>query len=86
VPATDVVGKIIIAAKSSVRATTRSSFAIWLIAEQQTTLSANQLVDDALMPRKIAFGREALRMVTTIDCAYVRSLVFVHVLAGCAED
>ena len=25
-------------------------------------------------------------MVTTIDCAYVRSLVLVHVLTGCVKD
>lgn len=81
-PATYVVCKVIIAAKANVGAATWSACAIWLIAEQQTTLSAVQFVDDAPMPRKIAFGREALWVVATIDCAYVRSLVLVHVLAG----
>jgi hypothetical protein len=82
--ATLVICKVIFAAEGS--ATTRSTFATWFIAEEWDTLSAAQSVDGETVPPKDTFGGEALQMVATIDCAFVGSLVLVHVLAGYVYD
>jgi len=84
--ATHVICKVIFTAEASIRATTWSAWAIWFTAEKQSTLSALQFVYDAHVSRKVAFGSETLLMVTAIDCTHIRSLVLVHMLAGCATD
>lgn len=75
-----VVGKVIFAAEAS--ATTGSTCATWFIAVKRDTLCVMQFVDGATVPPKDTFRGEAPWMLTTIDCAFVWSLVLIHVLAG----
>jgi hypothetical protein len=80
-PSTHMICEVIFAAEAS-GAATGSAGAIRFIAEQHAGSSAVEFVDVAIVAHKVTLGGETPRIVTSINCASIRSFVFIHVLAG----